>query len=63
MHSWGCAVTKGVSTGVCKENLICQLNPKKIILKIKKNARKANGASGFMELRAPEHRDYDTPSL
>jgi hypothetical protein len=55
MQSWECALMKGVCA---KKTEIATTKPKDIFLKKSKRTRgrrcEASGASGFMELRAPE---------
>jgi len=56
MHSWGFALKEGVFA-----------KPKEIYIKIQKEseegAMKRAGPAASWSYRAPEHRDYDTPSL
>ncbi len=56
MHSWGFALREGVFA-----------KPKEIYIKIQEEreegAMKRAGPAASWSYRAPEHRDYDTPSL
>ncbi len=63
MHSWGFALREGVFAKPKKLYFKIQKFMQKIQKEREEGAMKRAGPAASWSYRAPEHRDYDTPSL